>query len=336
MTPDELEELVETESESLLGYVARWDGLEDQLAEMRRLLDQHGPDLIPHLPWERPADLESAVVAAWIDVHLGQAQTDPGDDLLLAALADRIAGDARFGALGLRLFGERAKPLVLPLAQCLEPRDSRGKARTLGLTALYWGWQRWTLPQVMQRAYQGGLLLQEPQPDFHALANHEGADSSDPVLFLRALADAGVALIFDAEQGGGHDQLVHLFASISGSAFTPDEVTQSERRTGPMGQELRDVSFRWNGIPYRFEVAWQGDLVDAAALARALNQALASAGRSERWFQALDGERFCFFFADAATVATLSDDLLLFLDDGENLAADHPRLKAKLLEALSG
>lgn len=164
-------------------------------------MEQYGPELIPHLPWERPSDIESELVKVWQEVHLDQRQAHPLDDRLLAALATRMAVDARFGALGLRI-GARAHAIVLPLAQRLEPGNFRGKARCLGLTALYWGLQGWILPDVFQRACDAGLLPQASVPDFSVLANQEGADSSDPLLFLRALAEVGVALILDSEQGG--------------------------------------------------------------------------------------------------------------------------------------
>lgn len=334
MTPEDIDELVEAESESLLSHVSRWGGLADQLAEMRRLIERHGPALIPHLPWERASEVESAVVAAWIEVHVQQADNDPEDQLLLAALADRISSDARFGSLALSLFGRRAASLVLPLAQRLEPGDTRGKARTLGLTTLYWGLQRWSLPEVVRRASNLGLSLEASEIEFDNLANHEGADSAEPVLFLRALAEAGHAVLFDAEQGGDYDQLLRLFTSLSGEVFAPDNATQSERQPGSAGEEVRTLTWAWNGETHSLTLPYQGDVVDASTLTRGLNRILAGAGKEQRWFQALDGDRCCILFTDLSTALAMADTLLLFLDDGDVLSSGHSRLKARLLEAL--
>ncbi len=339
MTPDEIDAIIETETDHLASCAARGDGLRDQLVEMRRLLALHGPELIPHLGWERPSKHESDFVAAWIDLHVKRGEDDPNDDLLLAHLASGIEQNARAAAVGLRYFGDRARPLALSLARRLKAGGAGGLSHAFGLTAVYWGLRGYLYPDALKLAASAGLLPSAPPLAFHVLSNHVGNDASEPALFYKALELAGVAVCFDRERGGENDRLVGSFALATSGVFTPTDLWQSQPRPAPgrPTYEEVEVAFTWNGARTTFVAEYLGDLVDDRAVARAINGALAAAQRPERFFRVTDGDLARFVFGDPATVARVREELLLFLDDGKGNVdeAEHARLKQRLVDALT-
>ena len=339
MTPDEIDAVVEAEYDAIAGCALRWDGLRDQLAEMRRVLALHGPEPIRHLPNERPSRAETSIVEAWLDVHVTRGEDDPNDDLLFAHLTAGGVADAATAAALLRYFGDRARSAALPVARRLRTGGHGGLSHAFGLTAIHWGLHRWTVPDALAIAASTGLLPGAPAPGFEDLCIQEGKGATDPVLFHAALVRAGVAIRFDHESGGQNDRLVGHFADATSGVFAPADLSQSPRRPAPgrPTHEEVDVAFRWNGARTTFAAAYLGDVVDSAAVARAINGALARAGRPERFFRVAEGDAGRFVFGDPATVARAREELLLFLDDGNGNVdeAEHARLKQRLLDALA-
>jgi hypothetical protein len=130
-------------------------------------------------------------------------------------------------------------------------------------------------------------------------------DVTDPRSLKAALDAAGVLTAFDAEtdQTPDHDWLIGVFAEGTRGRFTPECPRQeSGDEDGPFTVQFIDA-----GRLFRFEAENFGGWYDVEAVQRALNVALETAGRRER-FIALqgDGQIAEFVFADPEVFVPLA------------------------------
>jgi HEAT repeat protein len=134
-------------------------------------------------------------------------------------------------------------------------------------------------------------ILDAMRRDIEADDSLVAIDPSDPRRLSNAMACAGVLTRFDAETGevsSAHHLLVMDLAANSGGAFDPECAMQTRPREG-RGENRGPytVRFLYKGRLYRFVAADHVDWYDVAAVHRALNFALETAGQKER-FIALD------------------------------------------------
>jgi hypothetical protein len=112
-------------------------------------------------------------------------------------------------------------------------------------------------------------------------------DPSDPSEMTAALDAAGVFVAFDAETGvlpADHDALVRTFAAGSGGGFAPECAVQEWHQAGPDDYDAPyTVRFVCGGRLFRFGAENYGDWYDVEAVAGAVNLALATLGRAERF-----------------------------------------------------
>jgi hypothetical protein len=145
-------------------------------------------------------------------------------------------------------------------------------------------------------------LLEQVRRDPEFLAEHDPFDPTDSDTLVAALGHAGIFTTFDTETGMvpcHHDDLIKRFVKNSGGRFIPDGLVQTwNRKDEHDGNAPFTVQFFYKGRLYRFGAENRGDWYDVAAVHRALNFALSTAGQKDR-FLALksSGQAASFVFA---------------------------------------
>lgn len=150
-------------------------------------------------------------------------------------------------------------------------------------------------------------------------------DTSEPDGLEGALSHAGLLTAFDAETDElpcSHDRLILRFAENTDGRFRPECAVETWHRKSE--DEVRGpytVRFVHEGRLYRFGAQDRGDWYDVEAVQRAMNYALETAGRKER-FLALegDGQVASFVFADPAAFAPVARTYGLPLSDDPDAA----------------
>ncbi len=134
----------------------------------------------------------------------------------------------------------------------------------------------------------------------------EPIDRCDSRGFEEALGAAGILTGFDTESGlvpCSYDELIMRFAENSRGGFDVECAVQTYKPEST--KDKRDapytVRFLYKGRLYRFGPEDRGDWYDVEAVDRAVNFALETAGRKERFLALLNaGQGAAFVFADPA------------------------------------
>jgi hypothetical protein len=137
-------------------------------------------------------------------------------------------------------------------------------------------------------------------------------DHSDPHWILDVLGAAGILSLgfFDITGELPHEQIM-TFAMNSGGGFDPEFAVQTSHRKDKEDLDARyTVQFLYRGRLYRFGA---GDRSDVKAVQRALNFALETAGRKERFIGLEPG----FVFADPAAFRPIAAKYMLPLSDDD-------------------
>jgi hypothetical protein len=133
-----------------------------------------------------------------------------------------------------------------------------------------------------------------------------GPDRSNPDTLAHALNIADIPTTFDAETGSVpcyHDHLIRRFAKKTAGRFAPEGMLQTWNRTREDDDNgSYTVRFLYMGRLYRFNAENRGDWYDVEAVHRALNFALETGRRKERfhWLASVgQAESFVFAAPDA-------------------------------------
>ncbi len=166
-------------------------------------------------------------------------------------------------------------------------------------------------------------------------------DHSDPSLLWDALSWADVLTSFDTETDELpclHHHLIMEFAENSRGAFNPECAVQTwHRKNQDVVRAPYTVRFLDNGRVYRFGAENLGDWYDVRAVVGALNLALATAGRRERYIgMETGGQDAAYVFADPAAFRAFAAKYMLPLSndpaDAERRGKEYERQVIKELE----
>ncbi len=167
----------------------------------------------------------------------------------------------------------------------------------------------------------------EPGRFEHGIGLYElgSMDPSDPDILLEALSRADLVTAFDVETGHipcRHHLLAMRFAENSAGRFPLECAVQAVQRKGEdAAGSLYQVRFLYRGRLYRFGAENRGDWYDVAAVQRALNFALKTAGQRERFIAlGAEGQMAAFVFADPAAFFPIAKKYGLPLSDDPDAA----------------
>jgi hypothetical protein len=165
------------------------------------------------------------------------------------------------------------------------------------------------------------LMRRAPEGD----ERRDQLDTSDPDTLTEALIRAGIVTVFDAETGTlpcDHHRLILEFAENSDGRFAPECPVQTWHRRGEDELDAAyTVRFVYRGRLYSFGAENRGDWYDVAAVVRALNFALETAGQRERFIAlASDGQVASFVFADPQKFLPIASKYALILSDDPDAA----------------
>lgn len=218
----------------------------------------------------------------------------------------------------LEKFGPRGREAVEGARDRLTP-DAR-------MWAL-WKLQGLDLRTALADLHAAGVIATPPEPLLDRMRQRRAGieevpplDLSDPVALTSALIEAGILTMFDAETGllpCRHDRLILEFAPNTNGRFAPECAVQTwHRRNADDLDAPYTVRFLLDGRLYRFGAENRSDWYDVAAVHRALNFALRTAGRRERFIVLGDvGQYAEFVFADPAAFEPIAARYGLPLSD---------------------
>jgi hypothetical protein len=306
---------------------------------LARLDPDHAVDRL--LDFIEPGRPYSSEVAA-----LQLYATERDADRIIASLIDgpRKAGrdviSLEVTRLLLEKLGARGRAVVERSMDHLEPR-----ARMFAL----WKIRGIDLRDLLDDLQAAGVVTTSSEALIEqrrqAVAKHpfssEPLDTSNPESVIEALGQAGILTGFDVETGVlpcGHHRLILDFAANSTGRFHPECAVEIWHRKNEEDFEAPyTVRFIDRGRLYTFGAENHGDWYDVEAVVQAINFALETAGKAER-FIALDGDGqvALYVLADPKAFRPIAAKYALPLSDEPDKAMrDGKAFEQKVIEQFS-